>query len=199
MANTYMVKKLLLSQTHKILFALSIGMFLFFPFFSFALAGNYGAGTYNSGNYSVGEVPVSTTRSAMPLYVLQEISDRTRETQSTSIVTIPGCAVGNSFSTVTGQACPNPVVVTISGTSNIQKITKNYKFGIKNSDVKILQLFLIKENKGSSAVTLSLNGATNYFGKLTKSALAEWQKANGLTPDGVFGPKTRAKIKSLGL
>jgi peptidoglycan hydrolase-like protein with peptidoglycan-binding domain len=39
---------------------------------------------------------------------------------------------------------------------------------------------------------------TTYFGSLTRSALAKFQKANGIAPAvGFFGPITRAKIKEL--
>jgi peptidoglycan hydrolase-like protein with peptidoglycan-binding domain len=32
------------------------------------------------------------------------------------------------------------------------------------------------------------------FGPGTEAALKKWQAANGLTPDGVAGPKTLAKL-----
>ena len=83
--------------------------------------------------------------------------------------------------------------------SQIQKLTKNLKLGTISKDVKILQQFLISQNKGPSARVLRKNGATNNFGSLTRKALMEWQKANGLKPDGIFGPKVKAKIKALGL
>lgn len=38
---------------------------------------------------------------------------------------------------------------------------------------------------------------TGYFGKSTKKAVQSFQKANGITPNGLVGPITRAKIKSL--
>ena len=84
--------------------------------------------------------------------------------------------------------------------SPIQKVVINLIQGIKNNkDVKTLQQFLIEQNKGPAAKALKKNGLTNNFGLLTKKALAEWQKVNGLVPDGIFGPKTRAKIKLLNL
>jgi parallel beta-helix repeat protein len=100
-----------------------------------------------------------------------------------------------------------PVIVPITNTtptapvvSEISKVTQDLKLGIANADVKTLQLFLISQNKGLAALALSTHGATDYFGKLTKAALAEWQKVNGIIPaTGYFGPKTRAKIKELGL
>ncbi len=94
----------------------------------------------------------------------------------------------------------NPVEIKTTSNVEIIKVTKDLKFGIKNNDVKILQLFLIKENEGPNSRKLSLNGATNYFGKLTKLALSEWQKANKVYPSaGYFGSISRAKIKLLNL
>ncbi|MFZ2072591.1 MAG: peptidoglycan-binding domain-containing protein, partial [Minisyncoccia bacterium] len=91
----------------------------------------------------------------------------------------------------------NTITQTIS---EIQKVTKDLKLGMRNNDVKTLQLFLISQNKGPAAKALAKNGATNYFGKLTRSALAEWQKENKITPSaGYFGKVTRAKIKLLNL
>ena len=84
--------------------------------------------------------------------------------------------------------------------SPVQKIKKDLEIGMKNKDVKTLQLFLIKQNTGFYANKLSLNGATTYFGKLTKQALTEWQKANNVYPAaGYFGSKTRSKIRLLNL
>jgi peptidoglycan hydrolase-like protein with peptidoglycan-binding domain len=45
----------------------------------------------------------------------------------------------------------------------------------------------------------SLNNETSIFGPLTKSALAIFQKENGITPSlGYFGPITKAYMKSKG-
>lgn len=96
-----------------------------------------------------------------------------------------------------------PIVLPTSGTlltdSLIQKMIKDLKFGMISNDVKVLQLFLIEQNKGPDSLALKNHGTTNNFGKLTKASLMEWQKANGLASDGIFGPKTRELIKSLGL
>jgi hypothetical protein len=84
--------------------------------------------------------------------------------------------------------------------SLIQKIRKDLEIGMKNKDVKTLQLFLINQKKGPYSKILSSSGATTYFGKLTKQALSEWQKAHKIYPaNGYFGAKTRSKIKSLNL
>ncbi len=88
----------------------------------------------------------------------------------------------------------------VDGTSEIQNVTKDLKFGMTDNDVIILQAFLIAQNKGSASLGLKLHGGTNYFGIYTKDALAEWQKAEGIVPSlGYFGPKTREKIKFLNL
>lgn len=95
-----------------------------------------------------------------------------------------------------------PVIInnqTVPGTiaSDIQKIKKILKLNSKGSDVKILQQFLIDQNKGTKAKSLKSHGATNNFGQLTKQALIEWQKANGLKADGIFGPKSSGFINNL--
>lgn len=69
-------------------------------------------------------------------------------------------------------------------------------FGIRHADVTWLQEFLIEKLKGKAAEALKAAGATGYFGSLTRSALAEFQAANGITPaHGYFGAKTRAAIE----
>lgn len=45
---------------------------------------------------------------------------------------------------------------------------------------------------------LGMNTVTGYFGNLTKTALAKWQAANGVSPAaGYFGAVTRAKLASV--
>jgi hypothetical protein len=73
--------------------------------------------------------------------------------------------------------------------------TRNLEFGMKGDDVKKLQQILIQENSGPASEALVKNGITNYFGKLTQSALAEYQRLKGIVPAvGYFGPKTRELI-----
>jgi len=69
--------------------------------------------------------------------------------------------------------------------------TRNLTVGSKGEDVSALQQVLI------DAGYLKINKPTGYFGSLTKAALAEYQKANGISPAvGYFGPKTRAFVAS---
>ncbi len=72
---------------------------------------------------------------------------------------------------------------------------RDLTLGMSGSDVYALQRFLITQNKGPEARLLAQNGATGYFGNLTKYALAEYQYAIGIVPStGYFGPMTRAKV-----
>ncbi|MCX6753049.1 MAG: hypothetical protein NTW62_01720 [Candidatus Nomurabacteria bacterium] len=99
----------------------------------------------------------------------------------------------------TSQVSTNPEQKNIT-ISEIQKVVKDLKFGMKDADVKILQSFLISQDKGENAKALAKHGTTINFGKLTQKSLAEWQKANNVSPAvGIFGPITRAKIKDLNL
>lgn len=60
------------------------------------------------------------------------------------------------------------------------------KKGSKGEDVKLLQKFLNLYQDG-------------IFGKLTEEAVKEFQKENGLIPDGVVGQKTWAKLSPLNI
>lgn len=57
-------------------------------------------------------------------------------------------------------------------------------YGMSGYDVFVLQRIL--RNKGFLSAE-----ATGYFGVLTLAALMAWQRANGLTPAPIFGPKSR--------
>lgn len=41
---------------------------------------------------------------------------------------------------------------------------------------------------------LGVTPVTGYFGSITQAAVRDFQTANGLTPDGIFGPMSRAKL-----
>ena len=61
--------------------------------------------------------------------------------------------------------------------------------GDRGDDVKEMQEILIRKgyNVGSS-------GADGIFGKNTKAAVMDFQRANGLTADGICGPRTWEKL-----
>lgn len=79
---------------------------------------------------------------------------------------------------------------------NGNEFSRDLTGGIIGDDVVTLQNMLIKRNIGESSSRLAEVGATGYFGKLTKAALAEFQSTVGIFPSqGYFGPITRAWLR----
>jgi Ice-binding-like/Intracellular proteinase inhibitor/Putative peptidoglycan binding domain len=102
---------------------------------------------------------------------------------------------GTNTSTCVCVASIQPILNQSNFGQQVKAIVKNLVKGVRGNDVKELQQFLISQDKGSAARSLSGAGATSYFGSLTRSALAEFQASVGITPAiGNFGPKTRAYI-----
>jgi hypothetical protein len=67
--------------------------------------------------------------------------------------------------------------------------------GMSGNGVRALQQSLISKMTGPAARALAKNGATGYFGQLTKSALIEFQKSVGIVPaDGYYGSETRVAL-----
>lgn len=64
--------------------------------------------------------------------------------------------------------------------------------GSKGSAVKEMQKMLIKLGYSCGS-----SGVDGDFGTNTETALARFQKANGLSADGVYGPKTKEKLVDL--
>lgn len=94
-----------------------------------------------------------------------------------------------------GTPTPQMLALLESPTNNY---TRDLELGMKGDDVRILQTFLIGQNKGPRAQALAQVGATGYFGPLTQAALAEYQAAVGITPAvGYFGSRTRAHVGNL--
>jgi hypothetical protein len=82
--------------------------------------------------------------------------------------------------------------------SSAYAFARNLTMGSRGNDVHALQLFLVGEDAGPAARALRTHGTTSYFGPLTRSALAEYQKKVGINPPaGYFGPITRKYINSL--
>ena len=66
--------------------------------------------------------------------------------------------------------------------------------GSKGDDVVALQTYLVS----GGFLTMPAGVAMGYFGNLTKSAVAAWQAANGISPAaGYFGPKSRAAMNAM--
>lgn len=66
---------------------------------------------------------------------------------------------------------------------------KTLRFGMNGLDVKMLQQFLNKQG-----YILTVDGK---FGNMTKAAVINFQKKNGLVSDGIIGPKTNKVINTL--
>ena len=69
---------------------------------------------------------------------------------------------------------------------NAEPVRPTLKMGSKGPDVKKLQEILNKKG-----YNLTVDGD---FGKLTKASVMNFQRANGLTDDGIVGPKTWNKL-----
>lgn len=108
-----------------------------------------------------------------------------------------GCLHGEKFSTLTGTPCPTVV----TKTTNHFIFTKSLKLGSDHNDtteVNQLQKFL---NTHGFVIAQTGNYSpgkeSKYFGTVVKNALIKFQKKYGLTPDGSFGAKTRAKVNEI--
>ena len=70
---------------------------------------------------------------------------------------------------------------------------RNLKKGCKGDDVRALQILLI-----GYGFSCGSYGADGSFGSATDTALRAFQKANGLSVDGICGPKTWSKLLGIG-
>jgi hypothetical protein len=78
------------------------------------------------------------------------------------------------------------------GASACSQFTGDLMVGRTGAEVSALQNFLIGRGHTIPA------GATGYFGEQTRSALTQFQSAQGIVPAvGYFGPITRAKVNAL--
>ena len=118
-------------------------------------------------------------------------------TSSTSVV---GCDQGDSFSIITGEACPHTSIPTNTSSGNTvvdQSFHKNLKKGMTDLDVARLQHYL---NTHKFAVAKSgagsLGNESTLFGAKTVAALKKFQKSLGLPQTGYFGPQTRAWVNA---
>ncbi len=84
---------------------------------------------------------------------------------------------------------------------NLPSFTRSLNLGSKGQDVKNLQIFL--NHQGFQLTQDSTRGGypgkeTDYYGALTKQAVAKYQAVHNITPSlGSFGPKTRAHVNQM--
>lgn len=104
-----------------------------------------------------------------------------------------GSFVSNSSVAAAVTATPPPSAFS----QQIRAIATDLRQGSVGSDVRAIQQFLVTQNKGVAAQSLATVGATSYFGKLTRAALAEFQANVGIRPSlGNFGPVTRQYLST---
>jgi len=85
-----------------------------------------------------------------------------------------------------------PLNFSVADTKDCFTLEK-YSKGMRHSEIDTLQSAL--QNAG----TFKQDKTTNYFGSITKKAVEEFQKKNGLIADGIVGKATLAMIMELGL
>lgn len=90
---------------------------------------------------------------------------------------------------------PKPKPKPAPGKKPVVKV-RTLRRGSEGADVKRLQSELNRVFPGYPGPKLVVDGD---FGKNTEDDVKEFQRRAGLTPDGVVGPKTRAKLKSMGV
>lgn len=84
--------------------------------------------------------------------------------------------------------------------SSTHSPVRDLQSGSTGDDVRALQNLLISRATGGAAAALKAVGATGFFGSLTRAAITEYQKANGISPAvGYFGPLTRASMTARGI
>ena len=125
-------------------------------------------------------------------------------TSSNATFTTSACqgglvASGGHASTAPVPSVSVPIQNTVTSTQQLPILfLVNLKPGSKSPDVARLQKFLNSHDAVIAASgTGSVGHETTQFGLLTKKALARFQKAHQLTPDGVFGTKTRAVVNAI--
>lgn len=87
--------------------------------------------------------------------------------------------------TLTGTLLANPILVQAKLGDQV------LKYKMEHEDVKVLQEHLVNLN------FLDLEETTSYYGEQTLNAVKEFQKFNGLNPDGIFGPETYEALKRI--
>ena len=80
-----------------------------------------------------------------------------------------------------------------SSPSDKCQFSRNITLGSKGEDIRCLQQYLTREGHFNY-----IDGATSYFGSVTRAAVISWQSKHGISPAaGYFGPLSRARYGSI--
>jgi len=171
--------------------------------FEYGLTSAYATSTVESTDYASSTFSYDLTDlSCNTTYSYRAYATNTKGTSYSSSGTFTTDDCERSHSRVIGSV--SRVIATLPvkeevkpiSTVTILNIKRILKQNIIGSDIKELQVWL---NNHGYIISLIGPGSKGYettkFGSLTKKAVMSFQKANGLTPDGVVGPKTLEKMK----
>ena len=139
-----------------------------------------------AGSNAVTTVQNSTTSSQSAEYVPPVVNNNTSNSDSSnSGDTNSSSSNSSNTSSSTGKSYPYGKASAVSGT---------IKQGAKGNSVKAIQYALNKLGYGNSG-TKKLDGV---FGSGTTSAVKAFQRAMGISADGMVGSKTKQKFKAKG-
>ena len=182
---------------------------------------NEGGRLYPAPGQSVGNYPAITLKSGAAIPTSTNTTPGTAQPVTTQPTAQPTAATGATPSAPSSQTNPitqptasvtNPITPAQSSasqttqTNNAGEITAtqvaalpNLQPGSTGADVTTLQKFLIQQGY---AIPSLQNGSAQYgfYGPETKAAVAAYQQANGINPQGnpgFFGPITKGYLSSL--
>ena len=118
-------------------------------------------------------------------------------TPATGGATAPATTIAPSSSATTTPAAATALPATAAPVSAASAAATVFQFnaylgiGSKGAGVTALQQLLAQSGLYSGPIT-------GYFGALTRSAVAAFQKAHGISPVGYVGPSTRAALNASG-
>ena len=114
---------------------------------------------------------------------------------ASGLAIVPGAGEKDAVAVASISTAARPGLAAPSG---IAVPLRDLEYGMRNEDVRALQRLL---NEHGFTVAQSGGGSsgneTIFFGPATRTAVAAFQKAHGVSPTaGYFGPKTRAALQS---
>jgi parallel beta-helix repeat protein len=119
---------------------------------------------------------------------------------STTISSVSTSSLQAELNTLLAELQALETQAGITSSSSPYVFTRNLTIGSKGSDVETLQHYLNTRGfpvNSTPTYAGSLGYETQYFGKATQTALAEFQKSVGISPAvGFFGPITRAYVNA---